>query len=166
MSLASGERETAEIRLELTEQGYLKGKKQTGKKGGRIPKKPASLPPRKFVTGGGLVILCGRNNRQNDELTLRLADKEDIWLHVKNLPGSHVILRTGGKQASEQDIVSAAEVAAAFSKAPEGVPVPVDYTAVRRVKKLPGGKPGMVTYDRFKTVYVTSDPKRVETLCT
>ena len=111
--------------------------------------------PLEVVSTDGFKILIGRNNRQNDELTLKIADKEDLWFHTKNIPGSHVILLLEGKEPTEEAIMFAAKLAAEHSKAAESSSVPVDYTKVKFIKKPAGSKPGMVIYKTNKTVYVT-----------
>ena len=99
----------------------------------------------------------GRNNRQNDHLTLKEADYRDIWLHTQKIHGSHVILCTNGGGAAEADILEAAKIAAYYSQARESANVPVDYTAVKNVKKPAGARPGMVIYPAYRTVYVTPE---------
>jgi predicted ribosome quality control (RQC) complex YloA/Tae2 family protein len=113
--------------------------------------------PIQRVSPSGRRIMIGRNSRQNERLTLRDAAPEDMWFHVKNAPGSHVVLKlkeSGVNTASDADIESAAALAAYYSSQRSGSKVDVDYTAVKNVKKIPGGKPGMVTYTNFKTITV------------
>ena len=98
-------------------------------------------------------ILVGRNNIQNDHLTFKVADKSDIWFHVKDMPGSHVILVTEGKEPTDRDYTEAASIAAGYSKA-TGDLVAVDYTRVKNIKKPGGSKPGFVTYKTNYTAYV------------
>ena len=109
-------------------------------------------------------MLAGRNNRQNDKLTLKDADRRDLWLHTQKIHGSHVILRCAGRTPSEEDIAEAAMVAAWFSQARESGNVPVDYTEVRNVKKPAGARPGMVIYTTCRTVNVTPEEAAVERL--
>ena len=144
---ASSERELSQIREELTEQGYLRRPK------GKAPK-PAQLPPKEFTSSDGFTILVGRNNLQNDRLTLKTAAKTDVWLHTKDIHGSHVIIRTEGKPVSDTAILEAARLAVEHSKARGSGNVPVDYTLVRHVSKPAGAKPGMVIYVKYKTVVV------------
>ena len=144
---AETERELAQIREELTEQGYLRRPK------GKAPKLEKSAP-KSFQTSDGFTVMVGRNNRQNDQLTLKTAAKTDLWLHTKDIHGSHVILRCDGKAPSETAIMEAARLAAYHSKAKESTNVPVDYTLVKNVSKPAGAKPGMVIYVKNKTVYV------------
>lgn len=139
------------IRSELIESGYIR-KRKTNEKTKRI-----KISPNKYVSPSGFEILVGRNNRENDELTLKLADKQDLWFHTKNIPGSHVILRTGGEDATADDIYFTAAIAAWYSKARSSGQVPVDYVKVRHVKKPAGAKPGMVIFTDNRTVYI--DPK-------
>ena len=154
LSRAANERDLAEIRQELTEQGYLK--KPKGKQ-----KPPAPAAPLRFETSDGHLVLVGRNNRQNDQLTLRTAKKQDIWFHTKNIPGSHVILTAQGESVSQQAIREAAEIAAFHSHGGASSQVPVDFTQVRNVRKPQGAKPGMVIYDSYQTIYVTPEKDRV-----
>ncbi len=151
-------RDVAEIRQELVEGGYLR--EQTGKKRQKTP--PSS--PLHFVSSGGLPIRVGRNNRQNDQLTLREAAKGDLWLHAQKIPGSHVIVSTGGQPVNAQTLHEAAMLAAYYSQSRAGSNVPVDYTTVKNVKKPAGAKPGMVIYDHYNTAYVTPDPELAKRL--
>lgn len=146
---AENERELSQIREELTEQGYLRRPK------GKVQKQK-QLPPREFLSSDGFLILVGRNNRQNDRLTLKTAAKTDIWLHTKDIHGSHVIIRCDGQTPSETAIAEAARLASYHSKARGSANVPVDYTLVKYVSKPSGAKPGMVIYVKNQTVY--ADP--------
>ena len=148
LSRAEGEQELSQIRSELSEQGYIKAPK-----GRRMKEKP--LPPLEYKSKDGFTILVGRNNRQNDLLTLRTANKNDIWLHTKNIPGSHVIICNNGREVPDSTLEEAARLAASHSKARGSSQVPVDYTAVKNVSKPQGAKPGRVIYVNYKTVYVT-----------
>lgn len=141
--------ELADIRDELIDQGYLKKQKQDKKKRSNN----ASAKPREYKTAEGNRILVGRNNKQNDQLTLRQANKNHYWFHTKDIPGSHVILETN--DPSEAEITQAAELAAAYSKYSQSNNVPVDYTQVKHVKKPNGSKPGFVNYFEQKTIFVT-----------
>ena len=145
---AETEQDFLDIRGELRDAGFLK--KQA--KGKKEPKRKAG--PMEFRTSGGFRVLVGRNNRQNDQLTLKDADRRDLWFHTQKIHGSHVILRTGGQTPGEADILEAARLAAWFSQARESVNVPVDYTPVRNVKRPAGGRPGMVVYTACQTVFV------------
>ena len=151
LSRCESEAELSAIREELRGQGYLRAPK-----GAKHRDKP--LPPLEFVSSDGYRILVGRNNVQNDTLTLRVAAKNDVWLHTKNIPGSHVIVLSNGGNVSDTAIGEAAAIAAAHSKARDSAQVPVDYTLVKNVSKPSGAKPGKVIYVSYKTVYVT--PKK------
>lgn len=108
-----------------------------------------------FTTSDGFTVLVGRNNRQNDKLTLKTANNNDIWFHTKNIPGSHTVLITQGRQPTETAMEQAAQLAAFHSRAKDSSQVPVDYTQIRHVSKPAGAKPGMVVYVQYKTVFVT-----------
>lgn len=148
LTRTSSEDEVNELRAELSEQGYIRSAKIKGK----LPK---SRPPLEFVSPDGFTVLVGRNNKQNDQLTTKLADKSDIWLHVKNITGSHVIIRAGGKEVPETTVRFAAGIAAFHSRAKNSSQVPVDYVPVKLVKKPAGAKPGMVIFTGNRTIYVT-----------
>ena len=138
-----------EIREELIQAGYVKPEEK-----GRRKPKPLAYAPRQFTVEGGFTVLCGRNNRENDELTHRRAGKNDIWFHARNVPGSHAVLFTEGREPSDEALRQAASIAAYYSSAANQPRVPVDYTAVRRVKKPQGAKAGMVNYFEFRTALV------------
>lgn len=149
----------AEIREELAEQGYLA--LRTSKK----KKTQQKSKPLEFVSSDGYTILVGRNNKQNDELTIRMAYSTDLWLHTKIIPGSHVIIRTGGAdEVPDRTLVEAATIAAYFSKAQNSKGVPVDYTQIKNIRKPNGSKPGFVIYETNYTVFVDPDEKLVEKL--
>lgn len=120
--------------------------------------------PMEFTSSTGFPILVGRNNRQNDQLTLKLAARSDVWLHVQKIHGSHVIIVCGGRQPDEQTMTEAAQLAVWYSQARQGQNVPVDTTLVRNVKKPAGSLPGMVIYDHYTTLYVTPDESLTENL--
>lgn len=143
--------EMSELRQELEQEGYIKP--EAGRK------KQAKLPPSKplhYIASDGTDIYVGKNNRQNDTLTLRFAEPNDIWMHTKNIPGSHVILRCAGT-ASNEALREGAMLAAYYSKGRDSSTVPVDYCQRKYVKKPAGAKPGMVIYTTNKTLYVTPD---------
>jgi predicted ribosome quality control (RQC) complex YloA/Tae2 family protein len=142
------EQDFNDIRAELREAGFLR--QQGGRKGLERPAKP-----RQFRTSTGYRVLVGRNNRQNDKLTMKDADHRDIWFHTQKIHGSHVILCTEGKTVDDDTIVEAAKIAAYYSQARESGNVPVDYTPVKNVKKPAGSRPGMVIYHVYNTVNVT-----------
>ena len=150
--------ELDDIRSELAGEGYV-AKQASNKK-----KTQTKSEPMKFISIDGFEILVGRNNKQNDELTLRKAYSTDIWFHTKNIPGSHTIVRTNGTgEAPDTTLMQAARIAAYYSKGRNSSQVPVDYTAVKNVKKPNGAKPGMVIYDHYNTVYVLpQDPENKE----
>lgn len=149
---AQTEKDLSEIRQELIEQGYIRALRN-GK--GKNRKEPAPAAPLEFCTSDGFTVLVGRNNRQNDRLTLKQANNNDIWFHTKNIPGSHTILVTEGKEPTETALLEAAQIAALHSRGKDSSQVPVDYTQVRHVNKPQGAKPGMVIYVQYKTLYVT-----------
>lgn len=136
------------LRTELIETGYIRRRKTTFKE------KKYKPSPHRYETTDGCTVLVGRNNKENDYLTLKTASKADIWFHTKDIPGSHVIVQTGGKELSESGIFEAAAIAAYHSKGRTSENVPVDYVAVKYVKKPAGAKPGMVIFTNNKTVWV------------
>lgn len=152
---AEGIQELEEIRNELTDQGYIQ-RQQTAR--GKKPKKERQSPkPLNIVSSDGLTILIGKNNRQNDFVTMKLAQDEDLWFHTKDIPGSHVLVRANGKPVPESTMKEAASLAAYFSKANQSQNVPVDYTLKRNVSKPSGSKPGFVIYVNQRTIYVNPD---------
>lgn len=157
---ANEEADLAEIRTELAESGFMR--KQTKKKGQNKPKK---AKPLHFRSSDGFDIYVGKSNLQNDELTLRTAEPTDIWMHTKNIPGSHVIIRTNGTgEAPVSTLEEGATLAAYYSKAKDGSMVPVDYTLRKNVKKPNGAKPGMVIYLTNKTMYITPTEEDINKL--
>ena len=158
LSRVESERDMQDIRQELTEGGYLR---ETGQK--KKMKLPASKPM-VFRSSDGFEILVGRNNRQNDLLTCKLAQKQDIWLHTQKIHGSHVIIACAPETPPDRTVTEAMQLAAYFSQAREGQNVPVDYTRVKNVKKPAGAKPGMVIYDHYSTAVVTPDAALAEKL--
>lgn len=150
-------KDVEEIREELMEEGYLKS--QAKKRGKKKQTKPEL---EHYRSSTGIDFYVGKNNKQNDYLTNRFARQDDIWLHTKDIPGSHVVIRD--HDPDEQTLIEAATVAAFFSKAKLSSSVPVDYTKIRYVKKPSGAKPGFVTYDHQSTIYVTPDEDIVRTL--
>lgn len=145
---AGDAKDVAAIREELLESGYLRSREKNRRK------KKAVYRPREYTSPNGLRILCGRNNRENDELTLHMASKNDLWFHSHLAPGSHVILFTAGQQPAAEDLEFAAAVAAGHSKLSEQNLAAIDYALVRHVKKPSGAKPGMVIYTDYKTIFV------------
>ena len=148
LNRASTEQELEEIRQELQSGGYIKA--DTGKR--RV--KQGKLPPMRFESTDGYPIYVGRNNRQNDELTFKLARKDDIWLHASKVHGSHVIISCGGTTPPDDTVTQAAQLAAYYSETTAGQNIPVDVTPVKQVKKVPSAKPGMVIYHSYRTVIV------------
>ena len=153
--------ELQDIKDELISLGYSKasGKLKSKKEIAKL-----TTSPHEFMSSDGVKILVGKNNKQNDHLTLRIADPDDIWMHTKNIPGSHVIIKCAGKEVSEQTIYEGAMLAAYFSKSKMSSQVPVDYTKKKHVKKPSGSKPGMVIYETNSTMYVTPTEEMVASL--
>ena len=152
---AESEAELEEIRQELYTGGYVR--MDSSKK--RM--KSAKLPPLRFESTDGYPIYVGRNNRQNEELTFKLARKDDIWLHAQKVHGSHVIISCGGTKPPDDTITQAAQLAAYYAETKGGQNLPVDVTPVKQVKKIPSGKPGMVIYHTYRTVIANPYPNIV-----
>ena len=148
LNRADTDAELDEIRQELQAGGYVR------QDGGRAKMKQKKLSPMRFESTDGFPIYVGRNNRQNDELTFRLARKDDIWCHASKVHGSHVIVSCGGKTPPDNTLTQAAQLAAYYAETTGGQNIPVDMTTVKQVKKIPSGKPGMVIYHTYKTVIV------------
>ena len=148
LNRAASERELEEIRRELQEVGYLKADS------GRKRAKQGRLPPMRFESTDGYPIYVGRNNQQNDELTFKMARKDDLWLHASKVHGSHVIIACAGVTPPDNTITQAAQLAAYYAETGTGQNVAVDMTPVKQVKKIPNGKPGMVIYHSYKAVIV------------
>ncbi len=146
----------AEIRDELYRSGYA-----SRMKGYAAPKKQPAPTVAKFRTSGGYLVYCGKNNLQNEHITHKLADKNDYWFHAKGVPGSHVVMVTGGEEPDAVDFTEAASIAAYYSKAVGGAQIPVDYLLARHVKKVAGAKPGFVVYHTNWTAYVTPDEEKI-----
>lgn len=155
LTKCTAENELSELIEELKDQGYIKRDK-----GGKKKMKLAASKPMHFVSSTGADIYVGKNNRQNDELTLRFASPNDIWMHAKNIPGSHVIVKGAGEQDTAA-MTEAALLAAYYSRARGSENVAVDYTPRKYVKKPAGAKPGMVIYTTNKTAYVTPSEEAV-----
>ena len=153
LSQAQTEKDIRELTAEAAASGYVK--KAQAKK--QKQEKPGAFAPKRYVTSGGLTLLRGRNNRENDQLTMRTAKGGDIWFHARNIPGSHVIMQLEGAEPTERDLEEAAALAALYSGAGSSPKVPVDYTRVKNVKKPQGARPGMVNYFNFKTMLI--EPK-------
>ncbi|SFD86320.1 Predicted component of the ribosome quality control (RQC) complex, YloA/Tae2 family, contains fibronectin-binding (FbpA) and DUF814 domains [Bacillus sp. OV194] len=142
-------RDVAGIREELEEQGYVRRRKQQKAKKNEKPVLET------YQSTDGITILVGKNNKQNDYLTFKASRQNETWLHTKDIPGSHVVIKS--EEVSETALLEAAGLAAYFSKARHSGSVPVDYTLIRHVKKPSGAKPGFVIYDQQQTLYVTPD---------
>ena len=155
LNRAQNDRDLEEIRQELRDGGYLR--QETGKKKMRAKK----TDPAVFTSTDGYHIYVGKNNRQNEELTFKLARKDDLWLHAQKVHGSHVIIACGGATPPDDTVTQAAQLAAYYAESSNGRNVPVDVTPVRQVKKTPGGKLGMVIYHTYKTVIVNPYPQIV-----
>ena len=148
LNRAQTDGELEEIRQELHAGGYVR------MDGAKKRMKQSKLQPMRFESTDGYPIYVGRNNRQNDELTFRLARKDDIWLHAQKVHGSHVIISCGGTKPPDDTVTQAAQLAAYYSEHSGGQNLPVDVTPVKQVKKVPGAKPGMVIYHTYNTVIV------------
>jgi len=155
---AETEKDVQEIKAELVAGGYVR---DTDKK---KRMKTAPTKPMEFVSSEGFPIFVGRNNRQNDELTLKKSAKGDLWLHVQKMHGSHVVIQCAGEKPGDDTITEAAMLAAWYSQARESQNVPVDVTPVKQIKKPVGAKPGMVIYHVYNTVYVTPSAELPERL--
>ena len=150
---AQNEQELEEIRQELASGGYVK--QDPGKK--RVKLKKSA--PMEFVTTDGFSVFVGRNNRQNDELTFKMARKDDLWLHAQKVHGSHVIIACGGQSVPDNTVTQAAQLAAYYAETKGGQNIAVDVMPVKQVKKTPAGKPGMVIYHSYRTVVVNPYPE-------
>lgn len=150
LTRAESENDIIQLRLELIQQGYIRS-------GGGKAKPPKALPPIEYRSSDGYTILVGRNNCQNDQLTLKFAEKTDIWLHTQTITGSHVIIVTDGETPPDKTIEEAAIIAAVNSKGRNSTLVPVDYCLARYVKKPSGAKPGKVIFTNYKTAFVKPD---------
>lgn len=157
LSRAALESELAAIRSELATQGYVRSYVRRGMK-------EEKLPPLRYVSDDGYTIYCGRNNLQNDKLTLKDSRKSDIWFHTQKIPGSHVVVLTQGQQVPNRTLEQAAVIAAYHSKGRDSGKVPVDYTEIRNVWKHPCGKPGLVLYEPYTTAVVEVDEALVSRL--
>lgn len=158
LSRADTDSEISAIRLELQNGGYIKNTK------GKKQKPPKELPPIEFKSSDGFKILVGRNNAQNEKLSLKTASKNDMWLHTQKIPGSHVIIFGEGREISDEAIEQAAVIAAYHSKAKDSSLVPVDYTRAKELKKPSGGKTGMVIYHEYWSIIVKPDKELVDKL--
>ncbi|MCI0764597.1 NFACT RNA binding domain-containing protein [Bacillus sp. TL12] len=151
---AASSKDIEEIREELAEEGYMRNRKSKN-----VKKKPTKPVLDKYIASDGTEIFVGKNNKQNDYLTTKFARRDEIWLHTKDIPGSHVLIRS--LEPTEETLLEAAKLAAYYSKAKDSSSVPVDFTKIRHVKKPSGAKLGFVTYDNQQTLYVTPDADTV-----
>jgi predicted ribosome quality control (RQC) complex YloA/Tae2 family protein len=167
LALAETPAEAALVKAEVQEAGYLRGKKVMdarkasqkgkgskqgkGKKGKPVP--PGGGVPLHVQSRDGFTMLIGKNSRQNEEVTFRQAASNDVWLHARGVPGAHVIIKAGGRDIPRSTIAQAASLAAYYSQARGSTNVPVDYTLQRHVRHMKGGGPGMVIYERERTLY-------------
>ena len=142
--------EIESIRAELVETGYVRRRRQAG----GFKEKKYKPAPYRYTLSNGMSVLVGRNNKENDILTFKTAGNKDLWLHTKDIPGSHVIVQSGGIELDEEAVWEAAAIAAYHSKARTSENVPVDYVQIKYVKKPAGAKPGMVIFTNNRTVYV------------
>ena len=157
---AENEADLAQLREELTQTGVLSHRQQRNMR----RQKPARSVPYEYRTSDGFSVWAGKNNLQNDLLSMKTAFKSDIWFHTQKIHGSHVILVTDGREPTDTAMTEAAMIAAYHSKARTSAGVPVDYTEVRNLKKPAGAKPGFVIYHVYKTAFVTPDETLIESL--
>ena len=152
LNRASTDAELEEIKQELQSGGYLRA--DSGKK----KMKQAKTAPMRFESTDGFPIYVGKNNRQNEELTFRMARKDDLWLHAQKVHGSHVIIACAGRPVPDDTVTQAAQLAAHYAESAGGQNIPVDVMPVKQVKKPPNAKPGMVIYHSYRTVIVNPYP--------
>lgn len=157
LTRATTENEITQLRLELSEQGYIKSSFRKGKT-------EKSLPPLEYKSSDGFTILVGRNNIQNDKLSLKLAEKSDIWLHTQLITGSHVLILTDGETPPDKTVEEACIIASVNSRGKDSNLVPVDYCLAKYVKKPSGAKPGKVIFTNYKTAFVKPDSELAERL--
>lgn len=157
----SHEEEINEIKNELWQQGYIKKLKEKNNKNQKSSKPSKAMH---FISSSGFDIYVGKNNTQNDYLTHKFASFNDIWMHVKDIPGSHVIIKTNNQTPDEITLLEAANLAAYYSKGKLSSKIPVDCTLKKNVKKPSGGKPGFVIYDNYKSFYITPDEEKINSM--
>lgn len=153
--------ELEEIREELIQEGYIK---KSHKKSRKKKRKNEYSKPYHYISSDGYDIYVGKNNRQNDYLTLRMANNDDVWMHVKTIPGSHVVIKAQGTKIPNTTLEEGAMLAAYYSKGRHSSNVAVDYCFKKYVRKPSGARPGMVIYDNYSTVYVTPKEELIKTL--
>lgn len=161
MEKCSREEEINEIKNELCQQGYIKKSKEKNNKTQKSSKPSKAMH---FISSSGFDIYVGKNNTQNDYLTHKFASFNDIWMHAKDIPGSHVIIKANNQTPDEITLLEAANLAGYYSKGRLSSKIPVDYTLKKNVKKPSGGKPGFVIYDNYKTFYITPDEERINNM--
>lgn len=167
---AENERDVGAVKEELLSSGYIRNRsmqktQKIKRNGQRVKQKTvSSLPPKEYETTDGFRVLVGRNNLQNDKLSMKSSEKLDMWLHTKDYPGSHVIIVNKNGEVSDRAIEEAAVIAAVNSTARDAHKVPVDYTLVKNLKKPTGARPGKVIFHENWTVYVTPDEAFAESL--
>ena len=169
LTKADTEQDLDQIRQELSQGGYGKTLDNLRKSMSKFKKDikngaKKDYKPLKFVTSGGYEVLCGKNNLQNDYITTQISSKDDYWFHIKNAPGSHVLMRCGKDEPDAKDFTECAMIAAYYSSQKELPQAPVDYTRIRNVKKPSGSKPGFVIYETNYTCYVTADAENVKNM--
>ena len=156
---AECEQDLSQLREELRQTGVLSNRQQKNQR-----QKPVRARPYEYRTSDGFEVFAGKNNLQNDLLTMKTAFKSDVWFHTQKIHGSHVILHTDGTPPDDESLREAAMLAAWFSQGREGGNVPVDYTPIKFVKKPAGARPGMVVYYTYETMYVTPEEELVKKL--
>ena len=158
LEIASNEADLNQIRKELMDYGYVR-KRADGKK---KKQRESKSKPYHYVSSDGFNMYVGKNNYQNDELTFKIASSDDWWFHAKEIPGSHVIVKTAGREITDSTIYEAARLAAYYSSGRESGKVEIDYTMKKHLNKPKGGKPGFVTYNTYKSMIVPTDIKDIE----
>jgi Domain of unknown function (DUF814)./Fibronectin-binding protein A N-terminus (FbpA). len=156
LEIATDEADLAEIKHELMEYGYIK-RKSSDKTSSKHSGRNAKSRPLHYISSDGYHIYVGKNNYQNEELTFKLADKNDWWFHAKNHPGSHVIVKSGGDELPDRTFEEAASLAAYFSSAKDAKKAEVDYTQVKNIKKPKSSKPGFVIYYTYYSMMADTD---------
>jgi len=162
LEIATNEEDLADVKHELMEYGYIK-KKNTDKTGSsKNSGKNIKSKPLHYISSDGYHIYVGKNNYQNEELTFKLADKNDWWFHAKNHPGSHVIVKSGGDELPDRTFEEAAKLAAYYSSAKDSKKVEVDYTQVKNIRKPKGAKPGFVIYYTYYSMMADTDISEIK----
>lgn len=159
LDIAKTENDLQEIKQELVESGYIRGRQDKNKQ-----KKQAKAKPLHYISSDGFHMYVGKNNYQNEELTFRFAEGNDMWFHAKQMPGSHVIVKTEGKELPDRTYEEAARLAAYYSTGHEAPKVEIDYTAKKNLKKPPKAKPGFVIYHTNYSMSIEPDIHGIQTL--